>query len=77
MVSKCANPQCNRQFLNSSQGKLFLVDRQPGPLIENVFWLCPECAVTYSIVLDGFSRPVLCGNTVPDFTSMCALIRVY
>ncbi len=60
MVGKCANPGCERRFLHSGEGKLFLLDRRSGgSIIENVFWLCGQCAATHSVVLDKFSQPTL------------------
>jgi hypothetical protein len=50
MVAKCANPQCNQRFMRSDEGKLFFVKpEKPGPAIENLFWLCRECASAYTV----------------------------
>lgn len=66
MVAKCANPRCNREFRELSKGRLFLLpptDESPVAwrvqrLIDHCHWLCPNCASTHTITLEG-NRPVV------------------
>jgi hypothetical protein len=75
MLHKCANPTCRIPFRKLSQGKLFLVEIESadpanaGPMrtdgaaprrIEH-FWLCKDCAATFTLSLEP-SRGVV---TVP------------
>jgi hypothetical protein len=63
VVARCANPACNRLFEDLSKGRLFLLPltQIPSPdstsngdrLIDLGYWLCPECAATYSIARTG------------------------
>ena len=52
MVATCANPSCNRQFHDLSNGRLFVLppfDNHGVRLSDHCYWLCPECAVKYTI----------------------------
>jgi hypothetical protein len=62
MVARCANPDCDREFLELSKGRLFLFPPVPDfrespfsvpKLIDHCYWLCPECACTHTITLEG------------------------
>jgi hypothetical protein len=68
MLSKCANPSCNRHFLYLHEGKLFRVERElngdngPGFDTETpirrvrqleFFWLCSECAFSLTVRKEG------------------------
>ncbi len=67
MVAKCANPNCNREFRELSKGKLFLlppVSELPFSmgkqtrLIDHCYWLCPDCAKTFTMALEQ-DQPVI------------------
>jgi len=62
MVARCANPQCNIEFRELSKGRLFLLPPAPDlrapfasvpRLIDHCYWLCPQCAGTYTISILG------------------------
>lgn len=62
MVAKCANPKCGHQFLQLSQGRLFLLpssDDSPDltwkvdRLTDHCYWLCPDCAQEYTLERRG------------------------
>jgi len=75
MITKCANPSCDRSFRYLRGGKLFLVEPQPvRPRQEaafqesfqrsEYFWLCEHCARTMSIALDSSGHTVVaCTHT--------------
>lgn len=60
MVAKCSNPDCNCEFQELSKGRLFLLppSHHVPRLIDHCYWLCPSCARTYTLRLDG-SRVVV------------------
>ena len=66
MVAQCANPGCQREFPELSQGRLFLLPPTDDcshtwrgqRLIDHCYWLCPNCATTHTIELEG-TRPVV------------------
>jgi len=66
MVAHCAHRDCNREFHELSKGRLFLLppmrdfqDSSTAPrLIDHCYWLCPECASSHTITLDG-EKPVV------------------
>jgi hypothetical protein len=67
MVAKCANPDCNREFRELSKGRLFVLPPVYGfaesmsrvqRLIDHCHWLCPECAATCTLTLEG-NNPVV------------------
>jgi len=67
MVAYCANPHCNREFRELSKGRLFLLPPTPDfrqslsqatRLIDHCYWLCPECAGTHTIRMEGTRRVV-------------------
>jgi len=67
MVARCANPQCNREFRQLSKGRLFLLPPTQDflqslsvvpRLIDHCYWLCPECASTHTMRLEG-TRPTV------------------
>ena len=78
MVARCANPDCDHQFLELSKGRLFLFlpvpDFRESPfsmpkLIDHCYLLCPECACTHTITLEGSKAVVIkvqkiCGGRV-------------
>lgn len=65
MISKCANPACQRRFLYLHQGKLFRFEREAQPDAEPLlgldpalhkhsrgvefYWLCEKCSVTMTL----------------------------
>jgi hypothetical protein len=58
MVAKCANPECNCEFRELSEGRLFLLPPthdssgwtgSAGRLSDHCYWLCPECNATHTI----------------------------
>jgi hypothetical protein len=62
MVARCANPQCNSEFRELSKGRLFLLPPAPDfgesfasvpRMIDHCYWLCPQCAITYTISIRG------------------------
>jgi hypothetical protein len=67
MVAKCSNPACDREFRELSKGRLFLLPPvydftqsigRKDKLIDCCYWLCPECAQQYTLILDN-NRPVI------------------
>lgn len=51
-VSKCANPECQREFRKLGEGKLYAGRRdnvQGGP---HAMWLCGECALRFELRYD-------------------------
>jgi hypothetical protein len=67
MVSECANPHCNAQFLYFGQGQLVAVPRRAKFSNQSkveFFWLCGDCAnfleiqVTPDGGTDVVERPV-------------------
>ena len=67
MVAKCANPSCNCEFRELSKGRLFLLPpvhsfaesmSQTMRLIDHCYWLCAECATTYTVSLEQ-NQPVV------------------
>jgi len=69
MLSKCANPPCNRKFRYLHQGKLFVlksahkVDRSSSRVnfaghVDGIqyAWLCDKCAGKYEVALDPDDR---------------------
>ena len=61
MVVRCSNPECNREFHQLSQGRLYLL---PPPqdsfseftmtrLADYCYWLCPECSRRYVLERQG------------------------
>jgi hypothetical protein len=92
MLSHCANSHCSRPFLKLRQGKLFLVEtergtgacelaspspyiRQPPRRVER-YWLCDECATTWTLVHDQLQGialvplprpPVSARPTIPEY----------
>lgn len=62
MVARCANPRCNSEFRELSKGRLFLLPPTPdietpfasvSRLIDHCYWLCPQCAGTHTISIQG------------------------
>lgn len=52
MFAKCANPSCSRRFQELSKGRLFVLppfNDHGVRLSDYCYWLCPGCAVKYSI----------------------------
>jgi hypothetical protein len=78
VVARYASPDCDHQFLELSKGRLFLLpplpDFRESPLsvprlIDHCYWLCPECASTHTITLEGPKAVVtrvqkICGGQV-------------
>jgi hypothetical protein len=83
MVAQCANPACNREFRELSQGRLFLLPptQHESPatwgdkkLSDYCYWLCPECAAKHTITRDESGIVVSEGNPTPP-TSAPAVRR--
>lgn len=87
MVAYCANPHCNREFRELNKGRVFLLPPTPDfqqslcqatRLIDHCYWLCPECAGTHTIRMEG-TRPVV-SRVRPDnkplsVLSLCKVAR--
>jgi hypothetical protein len=66
MIATCANPPCSQEFRQLSKGRLFLLPPvldnfeipQDRRLIDHCYWLCPKCAHSYTIELEG-NRPIV------------------
>jgi hypothetical protein len=56
MVAKCANPRCQQKFEYLSQGKLYVFGHNS---IQQILWLCPQCASAFELIADENSNPVL------------------
>lgn len=60
MLSHCANTSCNKPLHYLREGKVFLFSRKnsskqnsnPFQLLEH-YWLCGECARTWTLTMDG------------------------
>jgi hypothetical protein len=58
MLSQCANPECGKPFVKLREGKLFVVEKadcaQPRRQKRSIehYWLCDECAPTWTLVYD-------------------------
>jgi len=55
MVSECANPACEAQFLYFGEGQLVAVRRHVEPMTKSkveFFWLCGECASYLSLEVE-------------------------
>ena len=77
MLHKCANPDCLTPFHKLSDGKLFLVEKEPGEGSElrrarrrdqasnriEYYWLCDQCAFALTLSYEK-GRGVV---TVPRF----------
>lgn len=70
MVARYANPACDREFRELGKGRLFLLPPVPEfreslssvpKLIDHCYWLCPQCALMYTIELQG-TKPVMTSN---------------
>jgi hypothetical protein len=52
-VSKCANPQCEREFKRLDEGKLYVrPDRKSNGLTQKALWLCPVCSRQFDLHYD-------------------------
>ena len=74
MISKCANPECGRPFRYLHEGKLVVVqsgDAVQGAqnLIDNVYFLCAECADAYTIVIRDARTVVVNNRNLPVETN--------
>jgi len=66
MVARCANPLCCQEFRQLNKGKLFLLPptrpfseiRRVRRLIDHCYWLCPDCARSYTIELQD-NKPIV------------------
>ena len=65
MVSRCANPNCDRSFRSLKQGKLIVVpplrNRLPERFSPNdLAWLCDECSLSFTVARtpDGHMRVI-------------------
>jgi hypothetical protein len=62
MLNKCANPQCDAVFRYLSVGRLFQVATSDGngqaktQQPPEYYWLCPTCALRFTIARDGDGR---------------------
>ena len=50
MVSNCANPECNAEFLYLHDGELFVIELPDKKVAY--YWLCPSCARNLRVVFD-------------------------
>lgn len=71
MVAKCANPACNREFRELSKGRLYLLPpvyefpesmAKKSRLIDYCYWLCPQCAESHTLTVNG-TGPVILERT--------------
>ncbi len=80
MVAKCANPDCNRQFRQLSQGRLFLLPPSTDlmwrveKLTDYCYWLCPACSKTHIISRQG--TELIVSRREPDGSSAMARASV-
>jgi hypothetical protein len=62
MVAQCANGGCNREFMELSKARLFLLPpagiHGGARMSDHYYWLCPDCASLYILELEG-TRPVV------------------
>lgn len=81
MVANCANPTCNRSFRELSKGRLFLLPPNHdgsawrysvGRLSDHCYWLCPDCAVTYTITRLGLEGVVSVREPSPPNLALSA-----
>jgi hypothetical protein len=52
MVSQCANPACEAQFLYFGEGQLITVRRYGNSFAKSAvefFWLCGDCVLSMSL----------------------------
>ncbi len=74
MLSKCANPECSRQFLYLHQGKLFQLAPTPEvdsseatfDVLHERFWLCDLCSKSMSLVWDRNQARIVKLPAAPD-----------
>ncbi len=71
MLNKCANPDCPEQFRSLRQGRLFVMDTAPQPILEmtvavrrkperlEYFWLCHRCCKSQRIIADANHRIIV------------------
>lgn len=65
MLQKCANSACPTTFRHLDEGKLFLVEKDPGdsqaalvptrrkqPRRLEYFWLCSPCSLLFTLMFD-------------------------
>ncbi|HEY1676354.1 MAG TPA: hypothetical protein VGG04_01480 [Candidatus Sulfotelmatobacter sp.] len=58
MLSRCANSECGKPFIQLREGKLFVVEKGNRIPAKNNkrsmehFWLCDECATTWTVAYD-------------------------
>lgn len=57
-VSRCANPQCEREFKKLGEGKLFVRRGEKGDKesTQKALWLCEECAAQFDLRYDRHLR---------------------
>lgn len=53
-VSRCANPQCNKEFKRLGEGKLFVrpAANSAKGLKQRALWLCASCAEQFDLRYD-------------------------
>jgi len=53
-VSKCANPQCGKEFKRLGEGKLFVrpATKNEKGFTQKALWLCPQCAEQFDLRYD-------------------------
>jgi hypothetical protein len=77
MLSQCANSQCGKPFVRLGEGKLFQVEaasrqavsfapnlRKPPRRIDR-YWLCNDCAATWTLVQDSKQGVSLLNLPIP------------
>ncbi|HEY6972621.1 MAG TPA: hypothetical protein VJA94_25660 [Candidatus Angelobacter sp.] len=71
MVSQCANPGCEAQFMYFGEGKLVAV-RRPAASLEQArvefFWLCADCATHWNLEVPPQGTPTIVPRGVPEAT---------
>lgn len=50
MVTNCANPDCDAEFLYLHEGELFVIELPDKGAAH--YWLCPSCAPYMRVVYD-------------------------
>jgi len=68
MVSRCANPKCNRPFHSLKQGTLVVLPPMRHKLPERISphdlaWLCAECALSFTVARSADGRIQVIGRS--------------
>jgi len=60
MVSKCANPECDAEFLYLHEGELFVIELPEKGVAY--YWLCATCATYLRVVFDAVEGAKVIAN---------------